>query len=38
MKSLPTSDHGLATALPLLDLNDPDAVAAFVLHHLELDR
>ena len=32
------SDAPVATALPVLDINDPDAVAAFILHHLELDR
>ena len=32
------SDSKIETTLPLLDLNDADAVAAFVVAHLGLDR
>ncbi|MDR2241067.1 MAG: molybdopterin-guanine dinucleotide biosynthesis protein B [Zoogloeaceae bacterium] len=30
------TDVPLDTALPLLNINDPDAIAAFILRHLEL--
>jgi molybdopterin-guanine dinucleotide biosynthesis protein B len=31
------SDAPVATALPLLDINDPDAIVEFIVNHLELD-
>ena len=30
------SDEPLATGLPALDLNDPDAIAQFILDHLKI--